>query len=72
MRSDARENLLKVFSEIVLDQHVTSTRICTCTGLSNGAVKDAIAMLKEMGAVFRVGARKNGRWLVANRLLASD
>ena len=38
------------------------------TSLSNGVVKDALSMLKEMGAIFRIGAKKNGYWLISNRL----
>ena len=72
MRADARNNLIAVFSEIVMDRFVTSTQIRMKTELSNGTVKDALAMLKEMGAIFRVGAKKNGHWLISRRLIGEE
>ena len=72
MRTDARSNLIAVFSEIVLDRFATSAQIRENTELSNGTVKDALAMLKEIGAIFRVGAKKNGHWLISSRLTGED
>lgn len=68
MRSDARRSLIAVFKEVFSDGKMTIRQIETKTSLSNGVVKDALAMLKEMGAIFRVGAKKNGYWLISSRL----
>lgn len=68
MRADARRSLLAVFKEVYSNSDVTIKQVEERTSLSNGVVKDALSMLKEMGAIFRVGAKKNGYWLISNRL----
>ena len=69
MRIDARRSLIAVFKEILSNREVTIAQLEEKTSLANGTVKDALAMLKEMGAIFRVGAKKNGHWLVSSRLV---
>ena len=68
MRADVRRSLLAVFKEVYSNSDVTIKQLEVKTSLSNGVVKDALSMLKEMGAIFRVGAKKNGYWLISNRL----
>jgi predicted HTH transcriptional regulator len=68
MRADARRSLLAVFKEVYSNSEVTIKQVEERTSLSNGVVKDALSMLKEMGAIFRIGAKKNGYWLISNRL----
>lgn len=72
MRIDARRSLIAVFKEILSNREVTIVQLEEKTSLANGTVKDALAMLKEMGAIFRVGARKNGHWLISSRLVSGQ
>ena len=72
MRLDARRSLIAVFKEILSDREVTIVQLEKKTSLANGTVKDALAMLKEMGAIFRVGAKKNGHWLISSRLIGES
>lgn len=72
MRADARRSLIAVFKEVFSDGKVTIRQVEAKTSLSNGVVKDALAMLKEMGAIFRVGAKKNGYWLVSGRFMGES
>ena len=72
MRADARRSLVAVFKEVFSDGKATIKQVETKTSLSNGVVKDALAMLKEMGAIFRVGAKKNGYWIISERLTGEE
>ena len=72
MRADARRSLVAVFKEVFSDGKATIKQVEIKTSLSNGVVKDALAMLKEMGAIFRVGAKKNGYWIISERLTGEE
>ena len=72
MRLDARRSLIAVFKAILSNREVTIVQLEEKTSLANGTVKDALAMLKEMGAIFRVGAKKNGHWLISSRLIGTQ
>ena len=69
MRSDAKQNMLKVFGAIYLDRYVSIAELEKQTALSNGTVKEMINMLKSIGIIFRVGAKKNGHWMISEEFI---
>ena len=70
MRSDAKRNMLKVFGAIYLDRFVSIAQLEKQSGLSNGTVKEMISMLKSIGIIFRIGAKKNGHWMISEEFIS--
>ena len=54
----------KVLELIKTDNHITITEIIGITGFSRPTVTRAINTLKEYNILERVGAKKNGYWVV--------
>lgn len=65
-RKDFRENARKVFSAIIDDQGIDTTRLSQELGISENSVWRSIRAMKEIGLLVREGGDKGGRWIVKN------
>lgn len=65
-RKDFRENARKVFSAIIDDQGIDTTRLSQEFGISENSVWRSIRAMKEIGLLVREGGDKGGRWIVKN------
>ena len=57
-------NQQKILDNIAENQHVTMTELSAAVGISTRKIEANVQKLKTMGLIERVGARKNGYWVV--------
>ena len=57
-------NQQKILNSIAENQHVTTTELSAAVGISTRKIEANLQKLKTMGLIERVGARKNGHWVV--------
>jgi hypothetical protein len=57
-------NQQKILNGIAENQHVTTTELSAAVGISTRKIEANLQKLKAMGLIERVGARKNGCWVV--------
>jgi biotin operon repressor len=57
-------NQQKILDNIAENQHVTMSELSAAVGISTRKIEANVQKLKAMGLIERVGARKNGYWMV--------
>ena len=57
-------NQQKILNNIAENQYVTTTELSAAVGISTRKIEANLQKLKAMGLIERVGARKNGCWVV--------
>lgn len=65
VRRDARRNMEIVLFEIAMNPHHTIAQIHAATSIPEKTIKNAQALLKELGVLCRVGGDFGGHWVVA-------
>ena len=63
--SKTEREILNLINE---DAHVTRKRLCEMTGLSDSGIKKVLGSLRQKDIIERVGANKNGYWVVKKPL----
>ena len=63
--SKTEREILNLINE---DAHVTRKRLCEMTGLSDSGIKKVLGSLRHKDIIERVGANKNGYWVVKKPL----
>lgn len=54
----------KVLNLINEDAHITRKKLCEMTGLSDSGIKKVLGSLRQKDIIERVGANKNGYWVI--------
>ena len=58
------QNQQKILDNLAENQHVTMSELSAAVGISTRKIEANVQKLKSMGLIERVGARKNGYWVV--------
>ena len=58
------QNQQKILDNIAENQHITMAELSAAVGISTRKIEANVQKLKSMGLIERVGARKNGYWVV--------
>ena len=65
LRKDARKNAELVLKEIVKNAEVTISMIHEHTGIPEKTIKNAQALLRNVGILYRIGGDFGGHWMIS-------